>query len=169
MRQQIIASISPYNYSKGSKNLYERDNISVKVLPHYTYEANSLSAEVIFTKETLDCWRIRKSIRKSEAEPRFSNEPIVFVFQTKTFVTHVSFRATRVLPSDSHNSFAYLGPIKFLTLSWFFKSNSEFIHFTHKSYQDSIFHFFSRKSIDHLPVYFKSLRFMFAYTIFSIF
>lgn len=99
----------------------------------------------------------------------FQTNPLFLYFKQKLFVTHVSFRTTRVLPSDSHNSFAYLGPIKFLTLSLFFKSNSEFIHFTHKPYSDSIFHFFSRKSIDHLPVYFKSLRFMFAYTIFSIF
>ena len=96
----------------------------------------------------------------------FQTNPLFLYFKQKLFVTHVSFRTTRVLPSDSHNSFAYLGPIKFLTLSWFFKSNSEFIYFTHKSYSDSIFHFFSRKSIDHLPVYFKLLRFMFARTFF---
>lgn len=116
---------------------------------------------------TLDVYASLSANRKQSHV--FQRNPLFLYFKQKLFITHVSFRATRVLPSDSHNCFAYLGPIKFLTLSWFFKSNSEFIYFTHKSYQDSISHFFSRKSIDHLPVYFKSLRFMFAYTIFLSF
>lgn len=40
-------------------------------------------------------WRIHKSIRKSEAEPRFfQTNPLFLYFKRKLFVAHVSFRAT---------------------------------------------------------------------------